>query len=400
MPDPLPTHRERCYRCLRPAAACHCATMPTVPTRTRIEILQHPHERTHPFGTARLLRMCLPNAAVHVPTPGFTGTLEHRFELPPDAMVLWPHPDAPLLHELAPDRRPSTLVAIDGTWAHAKRLWRENAWLHALPHVRLEPAAPSRYRIRQEPRPDYVSTLEAVVEALRVLEPEGAGLDAMLAAFDGMIDRQIAHAASVQRFGRHKHPRQRPSRALAPQLFADRLAVTYSESILPGGDPAAKRQLVQWVAARCDGTTFEAIVRPEGEPPLAHHLQHMRLDPERVAAGEPLAAAVARFCDWLGPGAPITAWTTTTLDWGAAMVPPGTTRFPLKTNWCNLRNRRAGFLEEVLAAEGLTPVPLDLLGRARERLGNALAVARLLRSRPATDADPERQPVVSRRNPD
>jgi DTW domain-containing protein YfiP len=354
--------------------------MPIVPTRTRIEILQHPHERTHPFGTARLLRMCLPNAAVHVPYAGLTGTLEHRLELPPDAMVLWPRPDAPLLHELPRDRRPSTLVAIDGTWAHAKRLWRENAWLHALPHVRLEPATPSRYRIRQEPRADYVSTLEAVVEALRVLEPDTAGLDAMLAAFDGMIDRQIAHAAVVQRFGRHKHARQRPSRALSPHLFDERLAVTYSESILPGGDPSAPRQLVQWVAARADGATFEAVVRPEGVPPLPHHLAHMRLAPEDVAAGEPLAAAALRFRDWLGPDAPITAWTTTTLDWGAEMVPPTTPRFPLKTNWCNLRNRRAGFLEDVLAAEGLAPVPLDLRGRARERLGNALAVARLLRS--------------------
>lgn len=369
---------------------CHCASMPTVPTRTRIVVLQHPHERTHPFGTARLVRMCLPNASVHVPYAGYTGTLEQRVELPPDAMVLYPHPDAPLLEELPANARPSTLVAIDGTWAHARRLYRENAWLHSLPHVRLAPKTPSRYRIRQEPRPDYVSTLEAIVEALRALEPETPGLDTLLTAFDGMIDRQIAHAAVVQRFGRHKATRQRPSRALSHLLFDPRLVVTYSESALPGGDPAATRQLVQWVAARVDdGACFEAIVRPEGAPPMPHHLRHMHLPPEAVDAGEPLAAAAARFRSWLAPGAPVTAWTPTTLEWGDAMLPAGTERTSLKTNWCNLRNRRAGFLEDVLAADSLESVPLPLLGRARVRLGNALAVARWLRTQEARPSRPQ-----------
>jgi DTW domain-containing protein YfiP len=193
------SRRGRCYRCLRPERLCHCADLPTVPTRTRIVVLQHPHERTHPFGTARLVRLMLPNSEVHVPWSGFTGTLEQRLPLPADAAVLYPTPDAPLLDDLPRDRLPSTLVAIDGTWAHAKRLYRENGWLRDLPHVRLQPAQPSRYRIRREPRADYVSTLEAIVEALRVLEPEHARLDELLAAFDRMIDRQIAHAAVVER---------------------------------------------------------------------------------------------------------------------------------------------------------------------------------------------------------
>lgn len=385
MSEPVATHRARCYRCLRPAAMCHCATLPTVPTRTRVVILQHPHERAHPFGTARIVRLCLPNASVHVPYAGLTGTLEERLDVPADAVVLYPRPDAPLLDELPTAARPSTLIAIDGTWAHARRLYRENAWLHALPHARLAPAEPSRYRIRQEPRPDYVSTLEAIVHALRVLEPDTAGLDELLRAFDGMIDRQIAHAATVRRFGRFKTERQRPSRALSPLLAHPALAVVYAESSLPGGDPARTRSLVQWVAARSDGSVFEALVRPAETAPLAQHLAHMRVAPEQIAAGEPLADAVARFRAWLGD-APVAAWTPTMFDWGAAMLPAGAPRISLKTSWCNVRNRRAGFLEHVLAAEGLQPVPVTVHGRARDRLGNALAVARWLAARlaPAT----------------
>lgn len=388
MPETTP-QRPRCYRCLRPQPLCHCADLPTVATRTRVVILQHPHERTHPFGTARLVRLMLPNSEVHVPWAGFTGTLEYRPDVPADTVVLYPRDDAPLLETLPREQLPSTLLAIDGTWAHARRLYRENPWLAGLRHVRLAPATPSRYRIRKEPRPDYVSTLEAIVEALRVLEPDASRLDELLFAFDRMIDRQIAQAAVVQRFGRFKETRQRPSRALSHLLLDPRLVVTYSESALAGGDVAAPRHLVQWVAARVDGeAVFEAVLRPSSPPPAAAHLAHMRLAPADLDAGEELAAARDRFARWLPAGAPVTSWTPTTLDWGRAMMPPDTQRTSLKTNYCNVVNHRAGFLEQVLTAEKLTPVPIECRGRARERLGNALAVARWLRARAAVRTSP------------
>lgn len=376
--DAEPSHRPRCYRCLRPTDLCYCAELPSVPTRTRIVILQHPHERTHPFGTARLARLCLPMASVHVPWAGFTGTLEERVEVPADAAVLYPHPDSPLLDALPPGERPSTLIAIDGTWAHSKRLYRENPWLQAYRHVRLDPSAPSRYRIRKEPRPDYVSTLEAILEALRILEPETPNLEAPLLAFDRMIDQQIAKSSQVQRFGRHKAERQRPSRATSPLLADPRLCVVYAESALPGGDQTAPRQLVQWTAARLDGSTFEALLAPGPVAPLPQHLAHMRLAPADFLDAEPMHAAAARFASWLPPGAPILAWTRTTLDWGGPVLPAGSRTATLKTDYCNVRNRRAGFLEEVLQAEQLQPLLLPCRGRASERLGNALTIARWL----------------------
>ena len=376
--DAEPSHRPRCYRCLRPTDLCYCSTLPSVPTRTRIVILQHPHERTHPFGTARLARLCLPMASVHVPWAGFTGTLEERVEVPPDAAVLYPHPDSPLLDALPPSERPSTLIAIDGTWAHAKRLYRENAWLQAYRHVRLDPSAPSRYRIRKEPRPDYVSTLEAILEALRILEPETPNLEAPLLAFDRMIDQQIERSSRVQRFGRHKAERQRPSRATSPLLADPRLCVVYAESALPGGDQTAPRQLVQWTAARLDGSTFEALLAPGPVAPLPQHLAHMHLAPEDFRDAEPMPTAAARFASWLPSGAPILAWTRTTLDWASPVLPAGSRTATLKTDYCNVRNRRAGFLEEVLQAENLQPLMLPCRGRAAERLGNALAIARWL----------------------
>lgn len=380
MSDPLAASRMRCLRCWRPKALCLCATVPTIPTRTRIEILQHPQERTHPFGTARLVAMALPNARLHTVFGGLRGDLHHPLALPDDAAVLFPHPAAADLAELAPAARPSTLVVLDGTWAHAKRLYRLNPWLAGLRHVRLHPE-PSRYRIRREPQADYVSTLEAVVAALRLLEPDLVGLDALLRTFDGMVDTQIDVAGRATRHGRYKLPRQRTSRRVPPLLADPRLIVVYAESSLPGGDVDATRELVHWVAARAGtGETFEAILRPGGDGPPPNHLRHMQLTAHDVAHGEPLAEARARFAAFAGD-APIAAWTATTFAWGETMLPAGGGRVVLKASYCNVAGQRAGFLEDVVAREAIAAAPSPVRGRAAGRLGNALAMARWLRER-------------------
>lgn len=378
MTDTTSASAGRCYRCYRPRRMCLCAQLPVVATGTDVVILQHPHERTHPFGTARLVGLCLPRARVHVAYAGWSDVLRCEVPVPPDTVVLYPHPAAIDVADLPAAERPSTLLAIDGTWAHAKRLYKDNPWLQGLRHVRIHPKEPSRYRIRREPRDDYVSTLEAIVAALLVLEPGNRELPALLAAFDRMIDQQVDTVAGAVRAGRTHRPRQRESRALSPLLREPGLVVAYAESSLPAGDPAATRELVQWTAVQAStGVVFEALLRPRGPGPTDGHLVHMGLDRSALAGGETLTAARERFARFLG-GAPIAAWTPTTLEWGAPLLPPGAPTAVLKTNYCNLQNHRAGYLEQVIAREGLAATGVACRGRAALRLGQALAVARWL----------------------
>jgi len=359
---------------------CLCADLPTVPTATRIIVLQHPHEQRHPFGTARFVRLCMPDAEVHVAHGGNDEVLHCPIDVPPGTAVLYPHADAEDLETMAEDELPPALLVLDGTWGHAKTLYRHNPWLQQLRHVRLTPREPSRYRIRKEPQEDYISTLEAIVAALRITEPANTRVEELLVAFDRMIDQQIAHVATAERQHRTRRERQRPSRALPAGLFADNLLIAYAESSLPGGDPDQARELVQWVAVRVDtGETFEALLRPRERPPTAAHLEHMQIPRAALDAGLIRDAARAAFAEFAGPAPTIATWTATTLEWGTPLLPPDATAICLKTAYCNLRNRRAGYLEEVVQREHLTTVPLECSGRARNRLGNALAVARWLR---------------------
>lgn len=360
---------------------CLCKDLPTVPTATQIVILQHPHEQRHPFGTARFVRLCMPNAQVHVAHGGADEVLHCAIDLPPGAAVLYPHADAEDLEQLPATAYPSALLVLDGTWGHAKTLYRHNPWLQQLRHVRLTPQEPSRYRIRKEPRDDYISTVEAIVAALRIVEPHNTRVEDLLIAFDRMIDQQIAHVATAERQHRVRRQRQRPSRALPTELFADNLLIAYAESSLPGGDPGEDRELVQWVAARVDtGETFEALLRPSRQPPTDAHLEHMQIARADLAAGMSYDEARRAFVQFAGVGATIATWTGTTMQWGRPLLPTATVEVALKTAYCNARNRRAGFLEAVVQREGLTTAPISCRGRARERLGNAVAVARWLRA--------------------
>ncbi len=379
-------HRPTCYRCMRPVPMCWCADVPVVESRTGFVVLQHPKERFHPFGTARLVALALPRARVVVPWSGLYGNLTQPVEVPPDAAVLFPHPDAEDLAALPPAERPRTLVVLDGTWSHARRLYHENPWLHRLRHVRLHPAVPSNYRIRREPQADYLSTVESVALALELLEPGNPAPERLRAAFARVIDRQVRHTGhQAAAKGRFKVRRERPSRRLPAELSLPGLAVAYGETALPGGDPAAGRELVQWAAVRCDdGAVFEAILRPRGGLPPPHHLGHMRLTAAQVEGGADLAEVRAAFAAWLGGrDRPLAAWSPLHLEWARDQLGWRGTAVPLKTAYCNLRNHRAGVLEDVLRREGLAPATVACAGRARERLGNALAVARWLRQAPA-----------------
>jgi DTW domain-containing protein YfiP len=106
--------------------------------------------------------------------------------------LLFPGPGAAL-----PDVRsaPRTLVVIDGTWSQARSLLGRNPYLATLPRLGLAPSTPSTYRIRREPAPHCLSTVEAIVHVLACLEGDAARFAPLLQAFDRMVTFQLDCAA-------------------------------------------------------------------------------------------------------------------------------------------------------------------------------------------------------------
>ena len=182
--------RAVCYRCFRAAAVCICSLVPRIDNRTEIVVLQHHREMQHPIGTARIVRLGLTRVEVRLAR---RGNRLRVARLPGDlpTALLYPGPGSRDLGDIPDDRLPGRLVLLDGTWSQARRMLQANPWLDGLSRVGLQPQAPSRYRIRRQPAPACLSTIEAVVQALRVIEPETPGLDRLLDVLDTMVDRQI-----------------------------------------------------------------------------------------------------------------------------------------------------------------------------------------------------------------
>jgi DTW domain-containing protein YfiP len=155
------------------------------------------------------------NARLLVPRDAAHRSLSIQLEPPPRTALLFPSTDARDLRTLSPEEHPRGLVVLDGTWSQVRSLYRENPWLDALPHLALSPAAPSRYRIRRAPRPEYVSTIEATVAALRILEPDTPGLNGLLEAFDSMIEAQI-----IRGHGERPRPPVQPNSGTSARLSA------------------------------------------------------------------------------------------------------------------------------------------------------------------------------------
>lgn len=172
--------RALCPRCERPAATCLCATLPPpVAVRTGLVVLQHPVEAGHAKNTAVFLTLGLSPAARLLRGEVFDAALAE-----PGTALLYPG-------EGPPPADVNRLILLDGSWRQSRRLLAANPWLAGLPRLSL-PALPGRYALRRAHRPGQLSTLEAGLHALALLEGAPERFAPLWAAFDEFVRAGLA----------------------------------------------------------------------------------------------------------------------------------------------------------------------------------------------------------------
>ncbi|MBO1113126.1 tRNA-uridine aminocarboxypropyltransferase [Bordetella petrii] len=202
--------RAACARCRRPLAHCLCRWIPSLDSRTRVLVLQHPEEARHALNTARLAVLGLRNASLHVGRQ-FDAALWQVAGYQP--WLLFPGEGAEVLAPAGPAHPagpPRLLVVPDGTWRHARQLLAAHPDLAALPRAALAGGPESRYRVRHAGHPQALATIEAVAAALDALEAPRS-FAALLRPFDELVGGQIA-AMGQARYERD-HVRRAGSRA-------------------------------------------------------------------------------------------------------------------------------------------------------------------------------------------
>jgi DTW domain-containing protein YfiP len=302
--------RELCLRCRRPQSVCWCSRIVEVPTRTRVVLLQHPREGKVAIGTARMAHLALPNSELHQGIVFGDRPAVRALIDAPGTVLLFPGPGARPPSAFAPEEL-RNVVVIDGTWAQAKKVYKHNPLLHRLPRVGLVPRRPGNYRIRKEPAPDCLATIEAVIELLGDLEGDFPRFERMLNAFEFMVETQIAHARTRVGPPRHKKERERP------QLLEARLRERLGQVVLIHAEVnaharasgvAGTPELLHLAATRpLSGETFDAVLAPRRPlaPSAAHHLE---LPEQAIRDGVSLDEARARWRAFLREDDVFAAW--------------------------------------------------------------------------------------------
>ena len=202
-----------CEHCVRPTAACICNLAPRVQNDTEVLLLQHPMERKHPKGTARLLHLSLTRSrmeegevweprllqdmlyapwAEETGIPALTLLLYPPLEADPGLPLLMPPTCTPQSIQQAQRQGNLRLVVIDGTWRKSRKMLYLNSALQRLPRLPLQQIPPSRYAIRKAHQAGQLSTLEATYLALSQLEPSNHALEQLLDAMDNLQARYQA----------------------------------------------------------------------------------------------------------------------------------------------------------------------------------------------------------------
>lgn len=201
--------RSECKSCRRATSTCYCQWIHKVDTNTRFIILVHPEEDRNRLGSARIASLSLNNSATFVGIGSdfdrdkkFMGMLSDPGY---QTYLLFPKKDAKAVESLGrfgdqEDSRPLQIVVLDGTWSKAKGMLFYSDLLKQLPTLSFSTAYRSQYRIRKQPEPYCLSTLESIVCVISSMEGQGwepkiqdADLDAVLTPFYKIADFQIEH---------------------------------------------------------------------------------------------------------------------------------------------------------------------------------------------------------------
>jgi len=151
----------RCPRCWVLVRHCVCAELPRVDNTTQVVILRHETEAQKSTGTARIAELVLRRVRV-VP-----HSID-RVQLLPMLENCWLlYPGGPSKPAALP---PQCLIALDGTWAQSRRMLKRMPELAELPWLSMPPKAKATLQLRSSPHLEGRSTLEAIADALAILE--------------------------------------------------------------------------------------------------------------------------------------------------------------------------------------------------------------------------------------
>ncbi len=194
---------ERCLKCFRPVLNCYCKDIVPIETGIKFVFLMHPHEaKKQRTGTGRLASLSLLNSVI-IADKSFDNNIETQDLINNPLyypMVLYPGPGSLSAEEIDFEDvlkgRTLLIFLIDATWREARRMMHLSFSLLKLPRLSFQYEYRSVFKIKRQPKNNYLSTIESSYYLLKELQAVGVcdsslNGEGLMKVFKKMVDFQI-----------------------------------------------------------------------------------------------------------------------------------------------------------------------------------------------------------------
>lgn len=206
-----------CLKCRRRILTCVCEKLKPFETNSRFIILMHPMEfKKEKVGTGRFSHLILKNSEVLVDVSfDENKRLDELLNDPEyESFILYPGVEtidlgtSELKDKLT---KKAQFFVIDGTWPCAKKMMKLTTKLHHLPRVSFTNQRVSEFKVKHQPMPGCLSTVESLHQVLldlnrMNLENTGDAHENLMEVFRYTVNQQIDLASDPNRQGYRKKP--------------------------------------------------------------------------------------------------------------------------------------------------------------------------------------------------
>lgn len=223
-----------CLNCRRRLLTCVCDKIKPFHTQSRFIILMHPMEfKKEKVGTGRFSHLILKNSEVLVDV-GFDDNVRLKEILSDsdyETFLIYPgHQTIDLgtddLKSIV-TKKPQFIV-IDGTWPCAKKMMKLSKSLHHLPRVSFRSDRISEFKVKHQPLPGCLSTVESIHQVIldlnrMELENTFESHENLMDVFRYTVDQQIKLSQDPERSGYRKKPFSSPENRKISKKWEQRL---------------------------------------------------------------------------------------------------------------------------------------------------------------------------------
>lgn len=222
-----------CLNCRRRLRTCVCQYLRPFKTDSRFIILMHPMEfKKEKVGTGRFSHLILENSEILVDVgfdenPRFQQILnDPEYE----SFVLYPGEETINLSGESVDlgKKKSQFIVIDGTWPCAKKMMKLTTSLHQVPRVSFSTDRQSEFKVKHQPLPGCLSTVESIHQVLldlnRLKIENTAGKEEnLMDVFRETVKLQVELASDPDRQAYRKKPLSLPGNRKISKKWESRL---------------------------------------------------------------------------------------------------------------------------------------------------------------------------------